>query len=223
MLHVHYWIKRRSDMDPKAFRRYWRDVHGPIVRQIPQLKGYVQSHGVELDGINTSPYDGAAEAWVEDEAAFQAMLKEPSYLEGALADEPNFIDMNNVEFQVTEDRVILGGPRRDGWVKGLYRIKRRPEFSVAEFRRYWLDVHAGFGLKLPGLRRYVQCVTTDSAYRDGDPAWDGVAHIWFDDTEALRRMVESAMGAESYADILRFVSAFDVLVAEEHPVLMPAS
>lgn len=221
MLHIHYWITRRSDRDAEAFHQYWRNVHGPIVKKIPQLKRYVQSHRVELDGINTSQYDGAAEAWVEDEAAFQAMLHEPSYLEGALADEPNFIDMNNVAFQLTEDRVILDGPHQGGWIKGLYRLKRRPELSVAEFRRYWLDVHAGFALKLPGLRRYVQCVATDSAYREGDPAWDGVAQIWFDDAGAMRRMVESPMGAESYADILRFVSVFDVLVAEEHPMLMP--
>lgn len=215
MVHAHYWIKRRSDMDLESFQRYWREVHGPIVKQIPQLRRYLQSHRVELD-------DGVAEAWVEDESAFHALLNEPSYLEGALADEPNFIDMNNVEFQLTEDRVILDGPHQSGWVKGVYRLKRRPELSAAELRRYWLDVHAGFALKLPGLRRYVQCATADSAYRAGDPPWDGVAHIWFDDTPAVRRMIESPMGAESYADLQHFVSIFDVLVAQEHPMLMQA-
>lgn len=222
MLHAHYWIKRRSDMDLESFQRYWRDVHGPIVKQIPQLRRYLQSHRLELDDINTSPYDGVAEAWVEDASAFRALLNEPSYLEGALADEPNFINMDNVEFQLTEDRVILDGQQQNRWVKGVYRLKRQPELSVAEFRRYWLDVHAGFALKLPGLRRYVQCATADAVYRDGDPPWDGVAHIWFDDTAAVRRMIESPMGADSYADLQHFVSVFDVLVAQEHPMLMQA-
>jgi uncharacterized protein (TIGR02118 family) len=127
--------------------------------------------------------------------------------------------MQRVEFHLTEDRVILEGTRKPGAVKGLYRIKRRAEFTVEQFRRYWLDVHADFGLRLPGLRRYVQCLTTDASYRDGEPAWDGVAQIWFDDVAAVKAMIESSIGVESYEDILKFVGAFDVLFVEEIPML----
>ena len=169
--------------------------------------------------INTSPYDGAAEAWVADQEALQALLEAPAYVAGALADEPNFIDMRRVEFHPTEDRVILEGTRKQGGVKGLYRIKRRPEFTVEQFRRYWLEVHAEYGLRLPGLRRYMQCLTTDVNYRDGEPAWDGVAQIWFDDVAAVRAMIDSPICVESYEDILKFVGAFDVLFVDEIPML----
>ena len=215
MIHIHYFITRKAELDVVAFHDYWRNVHGPIVRQIPQLKAYLQSHRIEIEGVNTSPYDGAAEAWVADEAALQALLEEPTYVAGALADEPNFIDMQRVEFHATQDRVIVEGTRKAGAVKGLYRIKRRPEFSVEQFRRYWLETHAEYGLRLPGLRRYVQCLTTDSSYHQGEPAWDGVAHIWFDDVAAVRAMLESPAGSESYEDIRKFVGTFDVLFVEE--------
>jgi len=36
-------------------------------------------------------------------------------------------------------------------------------------------------------------------------------------------MIESPICAESYEDILRFVGVFDVLFAEEHPILPPSS
>ena len=219
MIHIHYFITRKAGLDVVAFHDYWRNVHGPIVQQIPQLKAYVQSHRVEIEGVNTSPYDGAAEAWVADQTALQDLLEAPAYVAGALVDEPNFIDMQRVEFQPTEDRVILEGNPKPGAVKGLYRIKRRPEFTVEQFRRYWLEVHADYGLRLPGLRRYVQCLTTDVSYRNGEPAWDGVAQIWFDDVAAVRAMIDSPIGVESYQDILKFVGAFDVLFVDEIPML----
>ena len=46
--------------------------------------------------------------------------------------------------------------------------------------------------RLPGLRRYVQSQTIAGGYRNGEPACDGVAELWFDDTAALRAVTASA-------------------------------
>src|SRR5262249_26068419 len=82
------------------------EVHGPIAKKVPQLRRYIQSHRIPFAGAD-STYDGAAEVWIDNEAAMADLRQSPEYLKGALADEFNFIDMNRVEWLVTNDRVIL--------------------------------------------------------------------------------------------------------------------
>ena len=71
-------------------------------------------------------------------------------------------------------------------VKTITFIKRKPGMSVDDFGQYWRKQHAAIVTKLPGLRRYVQCHTIPSGYRNGEPAYDGVAEVWFDSTDAMR-------------------------------------
>ena len=162
MIHVLYFITRKPTVNDAEFHRYWREVHGPIAKKIPQLRGYIQSHRIPFAEA-TSSYDGAAEVWVENEAAMEALRKNPEYLNGALADEPNFIDMTRVEWMVTRDHVIMDGPQTLTMVKTIFQMKRRPGMSLDDFRKYWVDVHGPIVCKLPGLRRYVQCHLVDAA------------------------------------------------------------
>ena len=67
-------------------------------------------------------------------------------------------------------------------------IKRRADLSPQAFQSYWLETHAQLVAQLPGLRRYVQCHTLPGGYKKGEPAADGVAELWFDDTDALRAL-----------------------------------
>jgi len=224
MLHVLYFITRKPSISEAEFHRYWREVHGPIAKKILQLKRYVQSHRISVAGSN-SPYDGAAEVWLDNEAALNALRHSPEYLNGALADEPNFIDMSRVEWLVTNDHVILDGPQTPRLVKSIFQLRRKPGMSLADFRKYWLEVHGPIVCKLPGLRRYVQCHTVDAAYSYAEPRWDGVAQLWVDDLAALQKMLDSKeFKEESWPDGAKFldqplVSSF---VAQEHQVIWPA-
>ena len=116
MTHVLYFITRKPDMDEAKFHRYWREVHAPIVVKIPQLRRYVQSHRIDTTRTssayddNVSSYDGVAEVHFDGLEAFAALLQTPQYLEGALADEQNFLDLTRVEWMATTDHVILDGP-----------------------------------------------------------------------------------------------------------------
>src|SRR6476620_10806260 len=186
MTHVLYFITRKPDMDEARFHRYWREVHAPIVVKIPQLRRYVQSHRIDTTRTNSayddnvSTYDGVAEVHLDGLDAFAALLKTREYLEGALADEQNFLDLTRVEWMATTDHVMLDGPTGGKLVKGVWQLKRKPGMSLADFRRYWLDVHGKLGLALPGLRRYVQSHLVDEAYTYAEPRHDGVAQLWFD-------------------------------------------
>lgn len=75
-------------------------------------------------------------------------------------------------------------------IKAIYLIKRKPTMELEAFRNYWLTTHAELALKVPGLRKYVQSHTLLSGYKKGEPAFDGIAEVWYDDTDAMRRIAE---------------------------------
>ena len=198
MIHLHYFITRKPGIDESEFHRYWLEVHGPIAMKIPQIRRYVQSHRIPGMSQN-STYDGVAEVFFEglDEVAAFHSAKE--YLEGALADEPNFIDMKRVEWMATHDRVISDAPAQ-GLVKGVFQLGAKPGSTPADFRTHWAEIHSKLALKMPGIRRYVQSQLIDEAYAYARPRFDGVAHVYFDSAEAMADSFASQAGKADLAD-----------------------
>ncbi|MGH8012235.1 MAG: EthD family reductase [Candidatus Binataceae bacterium] len=217
MLHIHYFITRKASLDDAAFHRYWRETHGPIAGRIPQLHRYVQSHRIPFEGTNSS-YDGEAEVLVDGLDALAQLRQSREYLEGALADERNFIDLTRVEWMATRDHMIVDGPTGGSLVKGVWQLKRKPGMPLDEFRQYWIETHGTLGSKLPGLRRYVQSHLIDEAYLYAEPRYDGVAQLWFDSADAMRAAFGSAAGKELSADGPKFIETALLrnFVAQEH-------
>jgi uncharacterized protein (TIGR02118 family) len=106
-------------------------------------------------------------------------------------------------------------------VKVLTFLKRKPGMAVEEFQQYWLTRHPAVVTRLPGVRRYVQSHALASAYRKGEPPWDGIAEVWADDTDALRAMTRSPEHAHVQADEARFIdrASMGLIVTEEHVVV----
>ena len=90
-------------------------------------------------------------------------------------------------------------------IKAIYFIKRKPGMDVAAFQNYWISTHAAIVKKVPELRKYVQCHTLLSGYRKGQPIYDGVAEMWFDDIETMRRIAESPDSKAAQADDYAFI------------------
>jgi len=220
MIHVHYFITRKELLDDAGFHRYWRETHGPIAGRIKQLRMYLQSHRVPYAGTNSS-YDGEAEVLIDSLDALAELRKSPEYLDGALADERNFIDLKRVEWMTTHDHVIVEGPTGGSLVKGVYQLKRMPGMALDDFRKYWIEVHGGLGSKLPGLRRYVQSHLVDEAYLYAEPRYDGVAQLWFENVDEMRAAFESPHGKALATDGPKFIdtSALRNFVAQEHVVI----
>lgn len=107
-------------------------------------------------------------------------------------------------------------------IKAVTTFKRRPDLSVQAFRRHWQTDHAALVTKLPGLRRYVQDHAHDSAYTKGrEPAFDGIAETWFDDTDAMRAVAASEAYAAVRADEPNFIdtAGMAMLLCEEVPIV----
>jgi uncharacterized protein (TIGR02118 family) len=112
-------------------------------------------------------------------------------------------------------------------VKAIYFIKRKHRMPLAHFRSYWLGEHAALVKKLPKLRRYVQSHTLDSGYRSHEPIYDGIAELWYDDTNAMRAGADTPQGVAAAADQANFIdtASFGFIITEEreqkHGVVRP--
>jgi uncharacterized protein (TIGR02118 family) len=100
-------------------------------------------------------------------------------------------------------------------------VKRKPGMAVEAFQEHWRTRHADVVRKLPGLRRYVQSHTLLAGYRKGEPAWDGIAELWFDDTEALRALRGTPAQAAVDADEEVFLDrgAMKMLFTDDHVIV----
>jgi uncharacterized protein (TIGR02118 family) len=105
-------------------------------------------------------------------------------------------------------------------VKVVTFLKRRPDLSVEAFQEYWRARHPAFVTRLPGVRRYVQSHALPSTYQRGEPAYDGIAEVWANDTDALRAMTRTAEYARVQADEANFIdrAGMGVVVTEDHIV-----
>lgn len=221
MIHSHYFIANKAGMPLEEFFTYWRKRHVRAVSEpVPQIRRYVQSHRIP-DPEGDAPYQGCAESWYDTIDDMLAMRNSGAYPK-MLADERNFIDPGSTEFLLTQDRVIVDGERKPGMVKCMVLLKRKPGMTVADFKQYWLEVHAPPITTFAAVRRYVQCPTVELAYAVAEPKWDGCAHIWFDDVESAQRAAKS----EEYerigrADAPNFIGTFTSFWAREHLVIWP--
>ena len=222
MVKVITFLKRKAGMPVEEFQRYWWTRHPEVVTRLPGVRRYVQSHALlSLYGKDEPVYDGIAEVWADDTGALRAMTRSPAHA-GVQADEARFIDRTSMGVIITEEHVIKDGPVPTDAVKSVAFLTRKPDVSVEDFQRHWLEAHAPIAAALPGLRRYVQSHTRRSAYDAGRaPAYDGAVLMWFDSTEAVRNATATPEYARVLADGASFLSPGPIrsILTREHIVV----
>ena len=122
MIKLTFAVRRRDDVEPDEFHRYWRDEHGPLVRSFQSVLGirrYVQTHRVDgpfNDALRSSrnalePFDGTAELWWDNiDALTTASSSEEGVAAGQklLEDEMRFIDLSRSSLWLGEEVEIIG-------------------------------------------------------------------------------------------------------------------
>ncbi len=105
-------------------------------------------------------------------------------------------------------------------VKAVSFFKRRTGMAVEAFQAYWRERHPEVVVRLPGVRRYVQSHTLLGGYRRGEPTYDGIAEVWFDDTSAMRALAGTPAYASVQADEARFIerATMGLIVTEDRVV-----
>jgi uncharacterized protein (TIGR02118 family) len=215
-------LKRKSGMRVEAFQEYWRTTHAELVKKVPELRHYAQCHTL-LSGYRKGEpvYDGVAELWYDDTEAMRRITDAPES-KAALADDQHFLDTSRMAFLLTEEYVQKDGPTDASMVKLIEFVHRKPGMAVEAFQDYWRTVHGPLAVKIPMIRRYVQCHTRPSAYRAGrQPIYDGVAQVWFDSTDAMRESATTPEYAAVRADEPNFIDVdrLTFIITREHAIL----
>jgi uncharacterized protein (TIGR02118 family) len=114
-------IRRRDDVAPEEFHRYWREEHGPLACRLLEplnLSRYVQTHTLDTD-LNAQladargtveAFDGVAELWWDslDDLVAAFGSEEGQRANAALAeDEARFIDLERSSLFLTEEQVMF--------------------------------------------------------------------------------------------------------------------
>jgi uncharacterized protein (TIGR02118 family) len=121
MLKFVYCVRRNPKMSAEAFRKYWLENHGPLVRsnaQALKAKRYVQSHTLDhpLNAAAQQPrgtkpaYDGLTELWWDSADDLIAALSTPEGQKANLVlaeDEARFCDLPNCSVFFTEEHTIF--------------------------------------------------------------------------------------------------------------------
>lgn len=108
-------IRRHPGMGVGEFREHWRDVHGPLIRDTPELARHIvryEQHPRHRDDAmsGTDGIDGVAVQWFADMDEFVAFVSEPAYSDLIAPDERRFIDVDSIEFVITDEPdVVIGG------------------------------------------------------------------------------------------------------------------
>ena len=114
-------LRRRDDVAPEEFHRYWREEHAPLACRLLgplNLRRYVQTHTLDTD-LNAQlaaargtdeAFDGVAELWWDSLDNLVAVLdgEDGQRANAELAeDEARFIDLDRSSLFLTEEQVIF--------------------------------------------------------------------------------------------------------------------
>jgi uncharacterized protein (TIGR02118 family) len=105
-------------------------------------------------------------------------------------------------------------------IKAVSFFKRKAGMPVEEFQAYWLRTHPTAVVRLPGVRRYVQSHTLLAGYRKGEPIYDGIAELWFEDTKAMHALRGTKEMEAVTADEAVFIdrATMGLILTEEHVI-----
>jgi uncharacterized protein (TIGR02118 family) len=108
-------------------------------------------------------------------------------------------------------------------IKVLGLLTRKPELTHEQFVHHWLHIHGPLALAVPGIRRYVQSHITGTRTRpdipETDVQVDGIAELWYDDEESMKRAAASPEMKRLTDDGALIISQIKSFVIEEKEII----
>jgi hypothetical protein len=227
MIHQLIFAAPRPGMTEREFQDYWLNVHAVrYASRIPQIRRYLIDLRLPAAGETDDPlWSGVAEIWLASEAEQLESLQTPEFLDGARRDEPNWAAFWRTVVLDTDPHVLLAGREERSWTKLILLAKRRAGLPLDAFRKYSIGANGDLMLRVPGLRRYLQCHTRDSFYGVGEAVLDVVHQLCFDSEAELRAALDSTEYRQAREDLALVTEPGYVheLVVDEHWVIGPDS
>ena len=101
-------------------------------------------------------------------------------------------------------------------IKRFVILRRKPDMSIDEFRKYWRTIHGPLIGRIPGLKRYVQYHVSSEITDDTDAPIDGIAELWFESADAQKRAYATP---EYQAVVEDEPNLFEMSTHYVHPVM----
>ena len=207
---VFEFLRRRPGMSRDEFHTYWRDVHGPMLADEPDLRRHIARYELnhrlpedserdrqegEFDDVG---WDGVAVLWFDSVDEMRALSVEPGM--AAVRGSAHEFREDERLIVVTEDpEIIVSTPKRDdAGAKMLCILRRNPALDLDTFHEHWLKNHGGLFQSIPELTDPLWGYEQNHGLRDPDAAFDGVTEQWF---ESLDAFVES-LSAPAHTDVV---------------------
>ena len=222
-------LQKRADLEQDAFRKHWREEHGPLALRLPGLRRYHQNHVTDREqrGITYArgafDFDGFSELWFDDLPSMQAAFADDKQVKELAADEARLI--GNLKLITAIQHVVIPKPVGARLIKRMSTLKRRPDVSADKFKEEWFDVHSVLVKRLPQVKAYTQNLIFDRSHGRGKPATydelpiDGIVELWFEDTDSLNAGFGSDAGRTLMTHATEFISEISTFLVETHEVV----
>lgn len=120
------FYKRRPGLTWEEFSKHWREVHGPLIANNPELSKYiiryVQHHcqpSSGWPGVGDLEYDGFSESWFESLEARREMHNLEYFRNEMIEDEKKFLDMDATRILMFDEQVVqIGKDYSAEWAAG---------------------------------------------------------------------------------------------------------
>lgn len=220
-------FRRHADLDSAAFRKYWREVHGPMLPKVAGLVKYRQNHVVDASqrvthGRGPDEVDGFAQLWFASEADMRR-ASEATPMRAANADLVNF--MSAISLFTCETNEVVAPPAPSPKAKRMTLLYGKPGMSLDRFRQHWFAEHAPMVARFPRLRGYSQHLVTAHlpvsmpGMRDAGIRPQGILEMWFDTIADMDAAFASPAAKETIAHGGVFLAAATTYVVEEIPII----
>jgi uncharacterized protein (TIGR02118 family) len=220
-------IQKKEGLTSDDFRKYWREVHGPIARKIiPGLRRYSQNHVVDSSQLGIDyprgdqQVDGFSQLWFDDPMNCNRIPKNDTLL---AEDEARFI--GNMKLLILKQNVVIPTSTDRPLIKRMSILKRRPDVDTETFQREWTEVHSELVRKLPGVEGYTQNLVIDRMIERGKSAAyeeipiDGIVELWFRDIPSLEAAFASSVGQNTMGHAKTFIGEISTFLVEPYHVV----
>ena len=193
-------IARKPGMTPEQFHDYYRHPHGTMGQTVTTMRAYVQSHQTHTDKLKADQnrFEAVAEMWIDNLEDIRNFRAEPTIRDYIVDDEPKFMDVDQLQFLVTQEETILSGPPQDAGLErgdALWNLRNRPNsVKLLHFAKAGSASgaapadHEGIGTAL-GAFRHVRCRPCPIFHADGSD-YLSVDELWWPTRTAFHEAVE---------------------------------
>lgn len=212
---------RKRELKVEGFQNYWLNVNSRIVKTIPGLQHYCQSHTLPSAYKKITPAaDGIAEYWFNSYDDYRK-FKASDIFEELTEDFNKFTEAKRTIEMTVREEVIKDKGINDRGVKSIEFVTKKNGMEVDAFQKYWKEVHGPLGASINTVNRYVQNHEVLDSYRkEVQPLLDGLAITWFDSTKKMRESALTQEYSNTRADEENFLTVpLEFIITTEHVIV----